>query len=413
MRVTLLPRDDAARVITGAVSTLAWAAGAAVILTTIPVLAETLTRAGRADAIALPLTLLVLILAAIIVAMWRMRPVVVIGFLGVAGTLATIYQLALFDMGLALSEESVFLLNRPMLALVTVGVAARTAIGGIVWCVSGYATGWIATFTAAAIAGEPVRPGWGPTITVSLAVVLYLTLFAIQERQRRNFPRFDELEAATKRLAASADLARRTTAVVHDTVLNDLAFVMNAPDTLDERARSQLLADIDTLEDGAWIRATAAIPPSDDEQMRIRNEFTRMASDFRWRGLTVSVTGAGSGTFEYAPGAGDALLGSVRAALENVLKHSGSDSADIEVMYAPTEITFIVSDQGRGFDPEKVDVNRLGIRGSIVGRVEAVGGRVRIWSSPGTGTAVLISVPIGTVVDPGPPYRHQELDYDE
>ena len=411
MRVTLLARDDAARVITGAVSTLAWAAGAVIIVMTVPVLIETLFRAGRPDAIPVPLAMLLVIGAGIVVSLKWMQPWVVVGYLVGASAATVIYQVQLYHAGLGLFGESAYLINRPVLALVTIGVAATTVVGGVMWCVAGYIVGIIVTVTTAMIAGEPASYGWGPSITLGLAVVTYLTLFAIQRRQRRKLPRYDELEAATKRRSAGADLARRTTAIVHDTVLNDLAFVMNAPDILDERSRTRLLKDLATLEDGAWMRTAAQLTTSDDEQTRIRNAFTRLASEFRWKGLTVNVTGAGSGVFRYAPGAGDALVGAVSATLENVLKHSGTSSADVEIMYSADEITFMVSDQGEGFDTATVSQNRLGIRDSIVGRIEDVGGRVRIWSSPGAGTTVLISVPIAQILEPGEPSRHQEGDY--
>jgi len=198
---------------------------------------------------------------------------------------------------------------------------------------------------------------------------------------------------------------------VHDTVLNDLAVVMNAPDTLDSRVRQALSDDLDTLEGGAWMRATASVPVHDEEQARIRNEIARVASDFRWRGLTVNVTGAGVGVYVFADGAGEALVGALRATLENVLKHSGTTIADVEIMYSDDEVTFMISDQGAGFDPAEVDPKRLGIRTSVTGRMEDVGGRVRVWSSPGMGTTVLIGVPVAEVLQRTAPSDHQKGDY--
>ena len=248
-------------------------------------------------------------------------------------------------------------------------------------------------------------------MVLALALTMNLTLFAIQAGQRRKLPHFEELEQATRRLAASADLARRATAIVHDTVLNDLAVVMNSPDVLDARVRQALRDDLDTLEGGAWMRATERVPVHDEEQARIRNEISKLASDFRWRGLAVNVTGAGPGIYVFADGAGDALVGALRATLENVLRHSGTTTADVEIMYSDDEVTFMISDQGAGFDTSTVDAQRLGIRNSIVGRMEDVGGRVRVWSSPGTGTTVLIGVPVAAVLERVAPSGHQKGDY--
>lgn len=413
MRVTLLPRETAARVITGAVSVLAWAAGAATIVLVIPVLIETLVRRGDPAAIPVPLALLLLILAAIAVAVWRMTPLVVAAYLVFAGSATAVYEVFLITTDPTLLEQELYLVNRPTLALVAIGVAAPSALGGIMWCVAGYATATAVAVVSSVVTNTPFRPGLGTAMVLLVAIVLYLTLFAIQARQRRRFPQFDQLELATRRLAASADLASRTTAVVHDTVLNDLAVVMNAPDTLDPRARQRLADDLDTLAGGEWMRAIEQVPVHDEEQARIRNELTKIASDFRWRGLTVNVTGARPAVYRFAPGAGDALVAALRATLENVLRHAGATSADVEIVYSDDRMTFMVSDQGVGFDPAEVDPQRLGIRTSIVGRMEAVGGEVRVWSSPGAGTTVIIAAPVSEVLERGEPSRHQESDYDD
>ena len=47
----------------------------------------------------------------------------------------------------------------------------------------------------------------------------------------------------------------------------------------------------------------------------------------------------------------------------------------------------------RGFEPDAVDGGRLGYAESVVGRLNTVGGRARIFSSPGSGTTVMLEVP--------------------
>jgi signal transduction histidine kinase len=413
MRVTLLPREAAARVITGAIATLAWSAGAAIILLAIPVLVETLLREDAVEAIPVPLAMLLLILAGIFIALWRMTPRVVVGYLVTAAIAALVYEVSLILADPSLLQHEIYLINRPTLALVTIGVAASSALGGIAWCLLGYGTAGLVAVASALLTGTPVRPGLGTSMVLLLAVVLYLTLFTIQARQRRKLPRFEELERATRRRAASADLARRTTAVVHDTVLNDLAVVMNAPDTLDARTTARLREDLATLAGGEWMETTHEVAVPDEAQAVIRNELARLASEFRWRGLTVNVTGVSSGVYIYEPAAGTALLGALRATFENVLRHSGSDIANVEIMYSDAQVTFMVSDEGAGFDMERVDPSRLGIRDSIIGRMEAAGGSARIWSAAGAGTTVLLGVPVIEVRDPGEPSTHQGPEHAE
>jgi signal transduction histidine kinase len=41
-----------------------------------------------------------------------------------------------------------------------------------------------------------------------------------------------------------------------------------------------------------------------------------------------------------------------------------------------------------------VPADRLGLKSSVFGRVEAEGGTVKIWTSPGHGTSVLFTLPL-------------------
>lgn len=400
MRVTLLPRTVAARVITSSVATLAWFSGAAIIAIALPVLVDTLERRGLSDALPVPLAMLLLILAGIVVCLRWMRPAVVAGYLVLATTASVVYEVALLTADTTLLDGELYVLNRPTLAIVTVGIATSSAFAGIAWCAVGFAGACLVPALASLLTGLSVPSGIGPTMVLAVAIVVYVMLFAIQDRQRRKLPRHEQYEEDAMRRTATADLAQRATAIVHDTLLNDLTIIMNAPDRLREPARRRLLDDLDTLEGGEWVRASESVGAPGEQQARMRNRLDLLASDFRWRGLTVNITGVGNGIFEYPPVVGEALLGALRAALENVLAHSGSHVADVEVMYTDDELVFVISDEGSGFDPDAVPAERLGVRGSIVTRMEAVGGRVRLWSTPGAGTTVLIAAPVSMVRAP-------------
>ena len=406
MRVRVLPREMAARIINGTVAAIGWAVGALTIVLTIPVLIETLVMRDRAEDIPLPLALLLIILCGIAaVVRWRRTEVVLI-YLAVAAVATVGYELALLDGDPSILDEGLFLVNRPTLALVAVGVTAATALTGILWTSFALLVATGVSLASALIAGVPFRPGLGPLMVFIVAVVGYLTFAAIQNTQRSRVPNFDELEAETQRLARGEDLSRRTTAAVHDTVLNDLSIVMNTSDTLDERVVGRLREDLEQLRSAEWISQTTQIPTADDEDASLRNEIMRMVSDYQWRGLSIHVTGSGSGVYKLAPEVARALVGSVAAAFENVLKHSGASIAELELIYDDDVITVMISDQGKGFDPAEVDSDRLGVRESIVGRMESVGGSARIWSSPGSGTSVMLTIPVLEIVE-----RHPESDH--
>ena len=57
----------------------------------------------------------------------------------------------------------------------------------------------------------------------------------------------------------------------------------------------------------------------------------------------------------------------------------------------PDGVVVTISDDGRGFDPERVPPGRHGVTGSIMTRMHDAGGTARIDTAPGTGTTVTLS----------------------
>jgi signal transduction histidine kinase len=408
MRVRVLPRDVAAGIITGAVASLGWAVGAATLVLAIPLLVETLARAGRAASLPLPLGLLLLMLVCLVLVVWRGRPWALIAYL-VVGFVATVsYELYLLQLDPQLLDQQVYLINRPAVALVLVGLTARRPLIGIGWVALGFLVSTAATVTVTVIAGAPFRPGYGPLLGFVVAVAAYVSLWGMQIWQRRRIANIDELEAETARMARGEDLARRTTAAVHDTLLNDLSIVMNAPERLDARTRERLRQDLETLRGADWLRTSSQLTLVDDQDSSMRNDIMRLISGFQWRGLSVHVTGSGEGIYRLAPATGRAFLDALAAALENVARHSQASVAEVELVYSPEAVTIMVTDEGVGFDPTAIADDRLGVRESIAGRIEAVGGTVQIWSAPGSGASIVMTVPITSVVREHEAPRHQE-----
>lgn len=89
----------------------------------------------------------------------------------------------------------------------------------------------------------------------------------------------------------------------------------------------------------------------------------------------------------------EGLLAAIREAVTNASVHSGAARVDVfaEVGEAATEV--FVRDTGAGFDLDAVDVDRRGLRDSIVGRIERLGGSATVSSAPGVGTEVELRLP--------------------
>jgi signal transduction histidine kinase len=89
-----------------------------------------------------------------------------------------------------------------------------------------------------------------------------------------------------------------------------------------------------------------------------------------------------------------ALFRVVQEALTNVVRHSGAASASVVATAQGNRIRLVVDDDGCGFDTS-APTDHLGLAG-IRERVELLGGRLRVESSPGGGTAVLVDLELPT-----------------
>ena len=58
-----------------------------------------------------------------------------------------------------------------------------------------------------------------------------------------------------------------------------------------------------------------------------------------------------------------------------------------------TALTVMVIDDGVGFATAAVAPDRLGLTASVEGRLTRVHGHVQVWSSPGSGTSIVLRVP--------------------
>ncbi|RYJ06307.1 MAG: ATPase, partial [Actinomycetales bacterium] len=89
-----------------------------------------------------------------------------------------------------------------------------------------------------------------------------------------------------------------------------------------------------------------------------------------------------------------ALVRATREAVVNAAKHAGVDRVDVYGEHDGRRIEVFVRDRGVGFDPGAVADDRMGVRGSIIDRVERHGGTAEVRSAPGEGTEVVLRMPV-------------------
>jgi signal transduction histidine kinase len=85
-----------------------------------------------------------------------------------------------------------------------------------------------------------------------------------------------------------------------------------------------------------------------------------------------------------------------REALFNAMRHSGATTVEAQLEYLPHKLRVVVRDNGSGFDSRVFHSPRhshWGLSG-MRERAEAAGAQLRLWSRPGAGTEIEITVPL-------------------
>ena len=83
----------------------------------------------------------------------------------------------------------------------------------------------------------------------------------------------------------------------------------------------------------------------------------------------------------------------LREAIRNAVTHSGCSRITVGLGFAPNKVVGSVEDDGRGFDVEEAGVAGVGLR-SMKERTALLGGELRLAPEPGTGTKVVVSLPL-------------------
>jgi signal transduction histidine kinase len=120
--------------------------------------------------------------------------------------------------------------------------------------------------------------------------------------------------------------------------------------------------------------------------------------DLKRRGVAVRCEFEGEDV-RLPPGVETALFRAVQETITNIVRHARAETVLIQGAIRPGNVTIEIEDDGQGFDPASIPTSAEGGRGlglaGIRERMELLGGEARIESSPGHGTRVLLTAPIG------------------
>jgi signal transduction histidine kinase len=286
-----------------------------------------------------------------------------------------------------------YVLTLPKIALIMVGGSGTGVVRMIGWCLLGGVLGEAATIAAAAQTGARFAVDVTALAVLAVAVVVLAIIGINRERVRLAQPslarasRDEHLSEIRRRIEA------RAAAMMHDTILGHLASIANEPDgALRDDLQRRIDHDLEMLVGQEWL-VDADTDDGETNTSWVASRMLGAIDDVRDLGLEVSLSGDLSCVARLSPARDAAVALATKQCLVNVLTHAGVGLAEVVVYGAAEEVTVMVIDAGRGFSERETSVDRLGLRQSVRTRIESVGGTVQVWSTPGTGTSVLIRVP--------------------
>ncbi len=226
----------------------------------------------------------------------------------------------------------------------------------------------------------------GDVLVATFAVIAGL-LLVLAPWGLRFWRRLQSEQATSIRESERASIA----AHLHDSVLQTLALIQRTEDP----ARVAQLARAQERELRTWLygRGVAAT----DTLATAAADAAADVEELHGTPIDLVVTGDRP-LCEHT----DALVRALREALLNAVRHGAAPvSAYVEVQ--PRTVEAFVRDHGPGFELDDIAPDRLGVRESILGRMERAGGHARIRRLE-SGTEVALELPVG------PPDKAGELE---
>ncbi|MFF7700076.1 PspC domain-containing protein [Streptomyces lydicus] len=220
----------------------------------------------------------------------------------------------------------------------------------------------------------------GSVLQAALAVVVGIALLAgpylVRMMQDLSEERLMRIRAQER-----AEVA----AHVHDSVLHTLTLIQRNADDPREVAR---LARAQERELRAWLyKPEGRGKDEDEEPTTLADAVRKAAAEVEdHHGIPIEVVVVGDCPLDEPLGA---QMQAAREAMVNAAKYGGEGGAVQVFAEVEGRSVFVsVRDRGPGFDLDAVPTDRMGVRESIIGRMERNGGTARLRPAPDGGTVV-------------------------
>lgn len=326
---------------------------------------------------------------------------IALSYLVIGGLCVTWYSLIAstqLDTPMANDDFSIVLLKLALILVIGVGPSFGASM---LWSTAGYVIGELASLVALVWLQAPWHFDLVPFVTWFIVIGLLAVLRADRLTGRDSQSEIyraarDEMLADVRRV-----FEQRAIALLHDTVLNQLAVITSTTNSLSPAIRAGISADLATIVGQEWfvVDPFAAATDEPGHESAAGGQVNRAArlraviDDAAAGAVRVDLSGDAAVLDALDAESFDELSRAIGQCIANVRRHADIDSADVILGGAFHEVSAMVIDGGRGFALDDRTDRRLGVGTSIVGRLETIGGSATVWTQPGKGTSVLLRVP--------------------
>jgi signal transduction histidine kinase len=239
-----------------------------------------------------------------------------------------------------------------------------------------------------AFLAQKIRPGEAGQVLLGSTVVLAGVAVVLAPWLLRLWRDLDTERRERIRSQERAEVA----AHVHDSVLHTLTLIQRSAQ---DPREVQRLARAQERDLRAWL-----YEPKADAEQALAAAVRKAAAEVEdHHGVPIEVVCVGDCPLDERLGA---MLQAAREAMVNAAKYAAGEPAvpdepavsslSVYAEVAGDEVSIFVRDRGRGFDLDAVPEDRMGLRESIIGRMERNGGKADIRTAPGEGTEVRLEM---------------------
>jgi len=251
------------------------------------------------------------------------------------------------------------------------GVVLRLSVAGVLLAAG------VGSLLSARASVALLRPLGGALLVIA-AIVLALGPWWMRIARDLALERQAKVRAEER-----VDIAAR----VHDSVLQTLALIQRRAD---DPQKVIQLARLQERELRSWL-FEGRDPKDGEGDVTFTGGVRQIQQDVEARyGVPVEAVTVGDCELDENL---NALVAAAREATVNAAKWSGASVISLFAEVEPDEVSIVVRDKGKGFDPEAVPEDRKGLAESVHGRMTRRGGTATVVTAPGEGTKVTLKMP--------------------